>query len=861
MSDQENQNQNEEEYEEENMMNQNDLEHQEQEDEEGQDIYAFDIQINDDLYLLVIGKTEENKILLRLLEKEEQSHGKPFFQNEFSLEDLRIINPIFNDIDDENIAFQYLVSSLNNSDKEIKIIDEAKIKFIIYINDDEDGKTQFDFVLFKTIDEEDNENENEGEEENMEEGVEIINDEINNNEEQEINNVEINEEKVAQEENIPAQVQIEQNQQKKTLESDKNRNSKKLKNNAKPLEISNQNLNINANTSENKEQIGNGNDANNNNNMLKEELLNIINNINENFENKILIQNETFNRMKEEIIKESNEKIKTMNDALNKKDTEINKLNNTINNLQQKLNEYENKINDMNIKFTKLEKLNSSVNNNENRYLRNSGRKTEQENEKKFNELKENIKNNETGINEIKKDYENDKINNENKIQILNKKIIDLESKLNINLNKNANAKNNVEKNQRIFDLENNIKNLENKINEYELDQVLENIAILTEKQNDTQIYEIINNLEANLNELKEKIAKQETEINRNSLTKAKNNMDPEIMNKINKHEELISTIQLNLNQIQEEQNNEMNNKIELEKKLDELIKVTNNLNSKTDTLFKTTKKLENNNNELNNKTNNIIMDVSNLSELYNNSAKIAQNSKYIKTNYNRTQIQNMEYISDNTNQKNKLMYYNKTTPNIHNKNRNISINTINSNIVNFEDIIFLLNRIKDINSRISDINITLVYRATEDGDRSMNFHKKCDKIGPNIVLIKTQKGNIFGGFTFKNWEHLPRDIDENKPNLGSASRDPKAFGFNVNKQKIYNNERPREYAIWCNRNYGPTFKNNLFQIFDSCLTKGGYCNVRSNSHFGGQMFDYEIAGGEGRFRVEELEVFEVKLG
>ena len=92
--------------------------------------------------------------------------------------------------------------------------------------------------------------------------------------------------------------------------------------------------------------------------------------------------------------------------------------------------------------------------NNENRYLRNSGRKTEQENEKKLNELKENIKNNETGINEIKKDYENDKINNENKIQILNKKIIDLESKLNINLNKNAKAKNNVEENQRIFDSE-----------------------------------------------------------------------------------------------------------------------------------------------------------------------------------------------------------------------------------------------------------------------------------------------------------------------------------------------------------------------------------------------------------------------
>jgi len=863
-------NPNEEEYDEENLMNQNqnDSEHQEQEDEEGQDIYAFDIQINDDLYLLVIGKTEENKILLRLLEKEEeQNQGKPYFQNEFSLEDLRIINPIFNDIDDENIAFQYLVSSLNNSEKEIKIIDESKIKFIIYITDDEDGKTtEFDFVLFKTIDEEanENENENEGEEENMEAGMEIINDEINNNEEQEINKIETNE-KGMTEENIPLTTQLEQNQQKNISDIDKNKNSKNIMTNIQPLEISNQHMNININTISDKEK--NDNEKNTKDlSTMKEELLNIINNINENFENKILIQNETFNKMKEDIIKESNEKIKSMNDELIKKDTEINKLNNTITDLQQKLNEYENKINDMNIKFTKFENLNSSLNNNENKYLRNSGKKTEQENEKKFNELKENIKNNETGINEIKKDFENDKINNENKIQILNKKIIELESKLNLNLNKNAYEKNNDEENQKIFELENNIKALENKIKEYELDQVIENIAILTEKQNDRKIYEVINNLESQLNELKEKLNKHEKELNRNSLIKANNTkIDPEIINKINNHEELISNIQLNLNQIQEEKDIENSNKNQTDKKLNELIKITNDLKNKTDTLFNTTKKIENDNNELNNKTNNIITNVSNLSSMYNNLSKITpskisqENYKYNRPYYNKAQIQNIEYNIDNIAQKNKALYYNKTTPNIL-KNNNILKNTINSNIVNFEDIIFLFNRIKEINSRIHDINFTLVYRATEDGDKAMDFHEKCDKIGPNVVLIKTQKGNIFGGFTFKNWEHMPRDIDENKPNLGSASRDSKAFGFNVNKQKIYNNERPREYAIWCNKNYGPTFKNNLFQIFDSCLKKGGYCNVRSNSHFGGQMFDYEIAGGEGRFRVEELEVFEVKL-
>ena len=65
MNDEENPNLNEEEYDEENMLNQNqnELEHQEQEDEEGQDIYAFDIQINEDLYLLVIGKTEEKEMI------------------------------------------------------------------------------------------------------------------------------------------------------------------------------------------------------------------------------------------------------------------------------------------------------------------------------------------------------------------------------------------------------------------------------------------------------------------------------------------------------------------------------------------------------------------------------------------------------------------------------------------------------------------------------------------------------------------------------------------------------------------------------------------------------------------------------
>ena len=55
-------------------------------------------------------------------------------------------------------------------------------------------------------------------------------------------------------------------------------------------------------------------------------------------------------------------------------------------------------------------------------------------------------------------------------------------------------------------------------------------------------------------------------------------------------------------------------------------------------------------------------------------------------------------------------------------------------------------------------------------------------------------KNMIFVGFTFRNWDKLVRDMDINRPNLGSASRDSISFCFNVNKQKIYNHEKPNKF-------------------------------------------------------------------
>ena len=802
MSDQENMNQNEEEMDEEILIN--------QEEGEGQDMYAFEVDINGESYIIIIGKTEENKLFLRLMDKEDQT--KPFFQNEFSLDDLRKINPIFNGIDSEDLAFQYLASNLNDAEKDLKNTEDEKVNFIIIITDDED-KIEFDFPLIKTIDEGTGENEmmeNEMEEEEM----------IN-----EVNELhEVNEEPNGEmesghkEKNLPLQIGEKENiETKKDIKNlDMNivnpieeKKSKKEKEDFMMDSLNKQNMEQNMNS-------------------MKEELLNIINTLNENFNNQIMKQSEAFNSMKDDIMKQNDIKINKMKEELNQKDNEIVQLKNTIGNLEQKLNEYDLIIKDIN------------VNNENNKSLKSS--KADNINNKTVNELK-------TNINEIKNLYEKDKKDKENNIKALSEKITNLENKLPKSKTKDNDS-------LKIVGLENELKALESKINDYEFDQLIENIAVLMEKQNDSKLYELINNLGSQMNEMNKKLNKKDS-----SDSKKGSKSDTELINKINNQDNTISKLQNKINKIQEEREKEKLNDTNTKYKLSDIVKLTNDLKhlySKTDSLNALVIKLEKENKELKIKTNELMNKLSKASPQFAaqdlSSTNKAQTKKISnpKNNYYYT-LENQNY-----NQDNQISSYNRTNPNLNNVN--FTKDSINSVIVNFDDIIFIQNRIKAIHPKIKEVYFNLVYRASQDGDKASDFHKKCDAIGPNVILIKTRKGNIFGGFTFKNWEHLPRDIDVNRPNLGSASRDTNAFGFSVNNQKIYNNEKPNEFAIWCNRNFGPTFKNNLFQIFDSCMKKGGYCSIRTNSHFGGQMYDYEISGGESRFKVEELEVFEIRL-
>ena len=1093
----------EEEYEEENMNENGD-------EEEGQDVYAFDIQINEDSYLLVIGKTDENKLLLRLIDKEDEN--KPFFQNEFSLDDLRHLNPFFNNIDDENIAFQYIISNLNDSEKVIKILDEEKIKLSISINE-EVGKIDISFVLFKTM----NDFEGEGEEENqnellisnnnqgnqhiendgdVEEGVELMQNLVEGQEGEEqieegeidINNLQRKDEIINKSgnanailsSNLPLQIGVNQQNLTKSIEkkeiskknvngvetiiekkeitrvSNKNQNEPEIKKEIiiteKKIEPDSQKEIIQSNKESIKkqpqqiqqiQQIENMGQENNDEIILvKEELLNTMNELNENFNNQLMNQNELFMKMHNELKEDNEKKIKEIKNALNKKDNDLNDMKNKFENLNKKMidiennlkenkniiNCYETKINEINNKVDNINEKIKNINNIVNEAIEKNNKKirfdideiSRQMNDKMklrksiekepvkdgnaaknnyeeiINELATNIQGIENQIGEIRNDLESDKNNNDNNLKIIDEKLNNLEEKLeqnniaivnmenenknkeqnknneeNINIinnrlndlenvisefdskfqnldnnlgnlrnsitkkelqNKNTelipklgnfenvinnletkikNLENNIKNinqkspskeqkldiySQKIKELENYAKNIEVRINDYEIDNIIQNLSILMEKQNDTEIYDKIKNLETEINEIRDKANSPNVELRKS--TDNKNNV--ELTYKINNIEKEITLFKNIFKKVEDEKLNNNNYKNtndkradKLEKRIANVSKQSDDLDIKIDQLFNITKNLENLTKNLDKKTNDIMDNVTKISLSNNNNPDILRNVKKninlterIKNNFGYIDNNHMNINSLNTNNGYQIMnnptqklnyeienQYSNTNPNIRNMNNNkdygesnypytvqTQSNHIDSKIVKDNEIKFIINRIRQIHPRINNIYFNLVYRATEDGDKAADFHKKCDKIGPNITLIKTKKGYIFGGFTFKNWEHMPRDIDVNKPNLGSASRDSRAFGFSVSNQKVYNNDKPNEFAIWCNRNFGPTFKNNLFQIFDSCLRKGGYCSIRSNSHFGGQFYDYEISGGESRFRVEELEVYEIKL-
>jgi hypothetical protein len=140
---------------------------------------------------------------------------------------------------------------------------------------------------------------------------------------------------------------------------------------------------------------------------------------------------------------------------------------------------------------------------------------------------------------------------------------------------------------------------------------------------------------------------------------------------------------------------------------------------------------------------------------------------------------------------------------------------------------------------------LNLLYKATADSDKAAAFHEKCDFAKSSLVLVETDKGKRFGGFTTCSWKG---EEEEEK-------KDENAFLFSFDKMKTYD-IIPEESAIGCYSELGPVFLGCQIKIFDDAFSKGG-STAEKGKNFNTQE-DYELTDGEKEFKIKDIEVYEV---
>ena len=143
-------------------------------------------------------------------------------------------------------------------------------------------------------------------------------------------------------------------------------------------------------------------------------------------------------------------------------------------------------------------------------------------------------------------------------------------------------------------------------------------------------------------------------------------------------------------------------------------------------------------------------------------------------------------------------------------------------------------------------IKIDLIYKASVDSDRASAFHNNCDHAKNTIVLVESTNGRRFGGYTSESWEGDCID-----------KFDPNAFIFSLDKMETYGVVLEKE-AIGCYPQFGPVFLGCQIRIYDNAFTNGGTTFQRGVSYLTNE--DYELTGGEKKFGVKEIEVYEVNF-
>eukprot|EP01130_Rhizamoeba_saxonica_P005321 TRINITY_DN2137_c0_g1_i1.p1 TRINITY_DN2137_c0_g1~~TRINITY_DN2137_c0_g1_i1.p1 ORF type:complete len:356 (-),score=59.06 TRINITY_DN2137_c0_g1_i1:304-1371(-) len=152
------------------------------------------------------------------------------------------------------------------------------------------------------------------------------------------------------------------------------------------------------------------------------------------------------------------------------------------------------------------------------------------------------------------------------------------------------------------------------------------------------------------------------------------------------------------------------------------------------------------------------------------------------------------------------------------------------------------------------DHHWVLIYRASEDGFTSSDFHRKCDGKGPTVTILESSSRFLFGGFTSISWD-----------SSNGYKSDDKAFIFSLTNPFNYSPTKcpsgGDEYTINCNSSYGPVFGGGCDIFVSNNSNKNPSSSIGFPYSFlpTGHFTQTESFLGGRKFQLREIEVFAIE--
>ena len=219
----------------------------------------------------------------------------------------------------------------------------------------------------------------------------------------------------------------------------------------------------------------------------------------------------------------------------------------------------------------------------------------------------------------------------------------------------------------------------------------------------------------------------------------------------------------------------------------------------------------------------------------------------------NQSEIKNLKENNLNIKNENKKLWEEidrlKKYHAITNQKENKIINFDSKIIQSKDSISFILDYIKQNDKTFNFNNIKLLFRGSRDGERTKTCHELCDNKQNVLIIMKSETGYIFGGYSkvgFKVNNNFDYKIDNN------------CFLFSLNLNKIYPAIKDKKVICHIEETKGLCFYSSL-SFYDYFMSKKQN-KIMSDiqKYFNNFENIYEINGGEKFFKCNELEVFQL---